>query len=154
VQLQVAGRLLWLRWRKPALAACIGLALACAVGWWWRWWMPGLGAEERATWSYCRLRQMAPRLGVAIRPSDTPSEFSATMRESLCQRKSRWGVFRSAIKLDVEQAETEVALLAETYEQVSYAPSPPESVVLRRVRSTSSQLGWRLLRLWALSALR
>jgi transglutaminase-like putative cysteine protease len=151
VRLQVAGRLLWLRWRNTALAVFIGLALACAVGWWWRWWMPGLGAEERAAWNYWRLRQMAPRLGVAIRPSDTPSEFSATMRESLSQRRSRWGMLRPAVKLDVEQAKVEVALLAETYEQASYAPSPPESALLRRVRSTSPHLGWRLLRLWALS---
>ena len=151
VRLQVEARLLWLRWRAWTLAVVVGLAVAWAGRRLWLWWLPGLSPEHRVAWSYARLREMAPRLGVAVHPWDTPAEFSLAMQRGLVNRTSRWARLRSIVQRDVKQAVAGVSLLTQAYERVSYAPGPPDSSLMQQARMEGQRLHWRLWKLRTLS---
>jgi len=153
VRLQVETRLIWLRYRWWALAG-VGLLLAATTGWrLWAWERrpTGLNAAERVVLSYDRLRRAAPRLGVAVRPCDTPAEFAAAMKRGLVRRRPCVAWLRAVVQGEVEQALGEVALVTSLYEQISYAPARPDPDLMRRVWREGRRLRRRLWRLRAIS---
>jgi transglutaminase-like putative cysteine protease len=152
VRFQVEARLTWLRWQRWVLAG-LGALVAAAAGWrLWRWWLPGLSAEQRIALGYARLREMAPRLGVAVHPSDTPAEFAAAMQQGLAGRRANWARLAGTVEGDMKQASTGVRLVTYAYERISYAPTLPDSALMRQAAGKGWRLGWRLWRLAALSA--
>jgi transglutaminase-like putative cysteine protease len=126
VRLQVEARLVWLRWR-------------------------GLSGEGRVALSYTRLRRMASRLGVSVRPCDTPAEFAAAMERELVRRRSHVAWLEAAMRREAEQTLTGVFLVVRVYEQICYAPNLPDPDLMHRVWQEGHHLRWRLWRLWALS---
>ena len=151
VRLQVEVRLVWLRWRWWALAGVGGLMV---VGAGWRVWcrrLTGLSGEERVALSYARLREMASHLGVPVRPWDTPAEFAATMERELMRRRPRGTWLRKVVRTEVEQTLAGAFLVTKVYEQVSYAPTPPDPALMQRIGQEGWRLRWRLWRLWAFS---
>ena len=151
VRLQVEARLVWLRWRWWALAG-VGVLLLAAAG--WRVWgrrPADLSGEERVALSYRRLRRTALRLGVSVRPCDTPTEFAAAMERELVRRRSHVVWLEAAMRRKAEQALTGVFLVTGVYEQVCYAPNLPDQDLMHRVWQEGRHLRWRLWRLWALS---
>jgi transglutaminase-like putative cysteine protease len=152
VRWQVEARLVWLRWRWWALAGVGGLMLV-VVGWraWGRW-PTGLSGEEWAALSYARLREMASHLGVPVHPWDTPAEFAAAMERELKHRRPRRTWLREAMQTEMEQTLAGVFLVTKVYEQLSYAPTPPDPVLMHRIGQEGWRLRWRLWRLWAFSA--
>ena len=151
VQMQVEGRLAWLRWRWWALAAVAGLVMVGA-GWQaWRRRLTGLSGEERVALSYARLRGMALRLGVPVRPWDTPAEFTAAVERELVRRRPRGTWLRKTVQTGIEQTLAGVFLVTKAYEQVSYAPTPPDPALVHRAWQGERRLRWRLWGLWALS---
>ena len=51
----------------------------------------------------------------------------------------------------IEQTLAGVFLVTEVYEQVSYAPTPPDPALIHRVWRERQRLRWRLRGLWVLS---
>jgi hypothetical protein len=152
VQMQVEARLGWLRWRWWALAGFVGLLIAGAG---WRAWqrrLTGLSEEERVALTYTRLRGMASRLGVPVHPSDTPAEFSAAVEQELTRRRPRGKWLEDVVRKGLRQTLAAVSLVTKVYEQVSYAPTPPDPVLMHRAWQEGQRLRWRLRRLWALSS--
>lgn len=96
---------------------------------------------------------MAPRLGVPLRPCDTPAEFAAAVERGLVRRRPRVTWLETAIRRDVELALDEISLLTRVYERVSYAPTLPALALMRQVWQEGHHLRRRLWRLRALSAL-
>lgn len=154
VRFQVEARLAWLRWQRWVLALLVALAAAAAGRRLWRWWLPGLSLEQRVALGYARLREMAPRLGVAVFPSDTPAEFAAAMQQGLAGRRANWARLAGTVDGDVRQALTGIRLVTHAYERVSYAPVVEDSTLMRQAAGRRWRLGWRLWRLWALSVAR
>jgi hypothetical protein len=152
VELQVEARLVWLRYRWWALA---GVGVLLLVAGWWVWGRrpAGLSGEERVALCYASLRGMGPRLGVPLRPCDTPAEFAAAVERGLVHRRPHVAWLETAMRRDVELALDEISLLTRVYERVSYAPSPPDPALMRRVWQGGHHLRQRLWRLWALSVL-
>lgn len=151
VQMQVEARLGWLRWRWWALAGFAGLVIV-GVGWRaWRRRPTGLSGEERVALTYTRLRGMAARLGVPVHPSDTPAEFAAATERELTRRRPRGKWLGEAVRTGVEQTLAGVSLVTKVYEQVSYAPAPPDPALMDRSWQEGQRLYWRLRGLWALS---
>jgi hypothetical protein len=151
VRTRVEARLIWLRWRWWALALVAGLVM---VGAGWRAWrrrLTGLSGEDRVALSYARLRGMALRLGVPVHPWDTPAEFAAATERELTRRRPRGKWLGEAMRKGIEQTLAGVFLVTEVYEQVSYAPTPPDRALMHRARRGERRLRWRLWRLWALS---
>jgi len=151
VQMQVEGRLAWLRWRWWALAAVAGLVI---VGAGWRAWrrrLTGLSGEEQVALSYARLRGMALRLGVPVHPWDTPAEFAAATERELMHRRPRGTWLGKAVRKGLQQALAGVFLVTKAYEKVSYAPTPPDPALMHRAWQEGRRLRWRLRRLWVLS---
>jgi len=151
VQMQVEARLAWLRWRWLALAGFAGLLIAGA-GWRaWRRRLTGLSREERVALTYARLRAMASRLGVPVHPWDTPAEFSAAVEQELTRRRPRGKWLEEAVRKRLQQTLAGVFLVTSVYEQVSYAPAPPDPALMHRSWQEGQRLHWRLRGLWALS---
>jgi transglutaminase-like putative cysteine protease len=153
VRLQVETRLIWLRWRWWALAGVGGLMV---VGAGWRAWrrrLTGLSGEEWVALSYARLREMASRLGVPVHPWDTPAEFTAAVERELVRRRPRGTWLRKPVRTEVERALAGVFLVTKVYEQVSYAPTPPDPALMHRIWQEGQRLRWRLWRLWAFSTI-
>ncbi|MDY7078108.1 MAG: transglutaminase domain-containing protein [Chloroflexota bacterium] len=153
VQLQVEARLIWLRWRWWVLA-CAGVLAVLGAGWWvWvRERRPAsLSGEEQVVLSYARLQRTAPRLGVPVRPSNTPAEFTAAMGQELARRRPHVAWLRAAVQREIEQALTGIYLVTGVYERVSYAPTLPDPDLMRQVWQEGHHLRRRLWRLWALS---
>jgi len=151
VRMRVEARLVWLRWRWWALAGSAGLVMV-GVGWRaWRRRLTGLSGEERVALSYARLRGMASRLGVPVQAWDTPAEFTAAMERELVRRRPRGKWLRETVRKGLQQTLAGVFLVTKVYEQVSYAPSPPDPALMHRAWREGRRLRWRLWRLWALS---
>jgi len=151
VRMRVEVRLIWLRWRWWALAGVGGLVMLGA-GWRaWRRRLTGLSGEEWVALSYARLREIASRLGVPVHPWDTPAEFAAVMEQELMRRRPRGTWLRKAVRTEVEQTLAGVSLVTKVYEQVSYAPTPPDPALMQRIGQEGRRLRWRLWRLWAVS---
>jgi transglutaminase-like putative cysteine protease len=153
VRWQVEARLVWLRWRWWALAGVAGLVL---VGAGWRAWrrrLTGLSGEEQVALSYARLREMASRLGMPVHPWDTPAEFTAAMERELVRRRPRMTWLRKTVRTGVDQTLAGVFLVTKVYEQVSYAPTPPDLALMHRIWQEGRRLRWRLWRLWAFSTI-
>jgi len=151
VRMRVEARLVWLRWRWWVLVVVAGLAVA-GVGWRaWRRRLTGLSEGERVTLSYARLRAMAARLGVPVHPWHTPAEFAAAAEQELTRRRPRATWLKGAVRTGVEQVLASIFLVTKVYEQVSYAPTPPDSALLHRAWQEGRRLRWRLWRLWAVS---
>ena len=151
VQMQVEARLVWLRWRWWALAGFAGLLIAEA-GWRaWRRRLTGLSGEERVALTYTRLRGMVSRLGVPVHPSDTPAEFSAAVEQELMRRRPRGKWLREAVRKGLQQTLAGVFLVTKVYEQVSYAPAPPDPALMHRAWQEGRRLRWRLRGLWMVS---
>ena len=126
------------------------------VGAGWRAWgrrLTGLSGEEWVALSYVRLREMASRLGVPVHPWDTPAEFTAAMEQELVRRRPRGTWLRKAVRTEVEGAMAGVFLVTKVYEQVSYAPTPPDPALMHRIWQEGRRLRWRLWRLWAFSTI-
>ncbi len=124
------------------------------IGAGWRAWgrrLTGLSGEERVALSYARLREMASRLGVPVHLWDTPAEFAAAMERELVRRRPRGTWLRKAVRTEVEEALAGVFLVTKVYEQVSYAPTPPDPALMQRIGQEGRRLRWRLWRLWAFS---
>ncbi len=151
VQMQVEARLAWLRWRWWALTVIAGLVMV-GVGWRaWRRRLTGLSGEERVALSYARLQRMASRLGVPVHPWDTPAEFTTAMEQELGRRHPHGAWLRQAVRTGVEQTLAGAFLVTKAYEQVSYAPAPPDPALVHRAWQEGRRLRWRLWGLWALS---
>ena len=151
VRLSVEARLVWLRWRWWALAG-VGMLLVVGAGWQvWGRRPAGLNGKERVALSYARLRGMAPRLGVPVRPCDTPAEFAAAVEWGLAHRRPHVAWLETAMWREVEQALDEISLLTRVYERVSYAPTLPAPALMHRVWQEGHHLRRRLWRLRALS---
>ena len=102
-------------------------------------------------WTYTRLRGMAARLGVPVHPWDTPAEFAAATEWELTRRHPRATWLRQAVRTGIVQTLTGVFLVTKAYEQVSYAPTPPDPALMHRAWQEGRRLRWRLRGLWALS---
>ncbi len=151
VQMQVEARLVWLRWRWWALAVVMVLVM---VGAGWRAWrrrLTGLSGEERVALTYIRLQALASRLGVPVHPWDTPAEFTAAVEQELTRRRPRGTWLGKAVRAGVEQALAGIVLVTRVYEQVSYAPAPPDPALMHRAWQEEWRLQWRLWGLWVLS---
>lgn len=151
VRFQVEARLAWLRWQRWVLAGIVALALAVAGQWLWRALLIGWSVEERVAWSYATLTGMAPRLGVAVHPSDTPAEFAMAMRRGLVGRRSRWARLAKVVQQEVVQILAGVSLVTQVYERLSYAATPPDSALMGQAWRKGRHLRWRLWRLLVFS---
>ncbi|MDY7042506.1 MAG: hypothetical protein SVX38_16765, partial [Chloroflexota bacterium] len=58
---------------------------------------------------------------------------------------------KSAVSRDVAQALAGVSLVTQVFEQISYAPTPPDHALMHEVRREGRRLRWRLWRLRTLS---
>lgn len=152
VRLQVESRVAWLRWRGRLAGIGAVLAVLVVSRWVWRGLMLGLSAEARVSLAYVRLRSIAPRLRVAVAPSDTPAEFAAAMQRGLVGRRARWPRGAQVLQREVEQALEAVRLVTWVYELLSYAPTAPDLTLVRNVWRSEPWLRWRLWRVWALSS--
>ena len=151
VRMQVEARLIWLRWRWWALVVVAGLAMVRA-GWRaWRRRLTSLSGEEQVALAYTRLRGMASRLGVPVHPWDTPAEFTTTVERELVRRRPRGTWLGQAVRTGIEQALGGIILVTKVYEQVSYAPTPPDPALMHRAWQEGRHLRWRMRELWALS---
>jgi len=152
VRLSVETRLVWLRYRWWALS---GVGMLLLVAGWWVWGRRtiGLSGEERVALCYANLRGMGLRLGVPLRPCDTPAEFATAVGWGLTHRCPRVAWLETAMRRDVELALDEISLLTRVYERVSYAPTLPDPDLMRRAWQGGHRLRQRLWRLWALSVL-
>ena len=138
--------------KKPlVMGVVLGLVMAGA-GWRaWRRRVIGLSREEQVALSYARLRGMASRLGVPVHPWDTPAEFAAATERELMCRRPRGAWLGEAVRKGLQQALAAVFLVTKVYEQVSYAPTPPDRALMHRAWQEGRRLPWRLRGLWALS---
>jgi len=151
VRLRVEARLVWLRYWWWALVG-VGLLLVVGAGWQVRRRRPaGLSGGERVALSYAWLQGVASRLGVPVRPCDTPAEFAAAVERGLVGRRPRVAWLGAAVQRETEQALARVFLVVSVYERVSYAPILPDPDLMHRVWQEGRHLRWRLWRLWALS---
>jgi hypothetical protein len=140
VRMRVEARLAWLRWRWWVLAGVVGLML---IGAGWRAWgrrLTGLSGQERVALSYARLREMASHLGVPVYLWDTPAEFAAAMERELIRRRPRGTWLRKVMQAEVEKTLAGVFLVTKVYEQVSYAPTPPDLALMQRIAQEGGRL--------------
>ncbi len=151
VRMQVEARLAWLRWRWWVLVLVVGLVMVGAGSRAWRRRLTGLREEERVALSYARLRAMASRLGVPVHPWDTPAEFAAVAERELTRRRPRGKWLEEAVRKGLQQTLAGVFLVTKVYEQVSYAPTPPDPSLVHRAWQERRRLPWRLRGLWVLS---
>jgi hypothetical protein len=102
--------------------------------------------------TYTRLRGMASRLEVPVHPSDTPAEFTTAVEQELTCRRPRGKWLKEAVRTRIEQSLAGVFLVTKVYEQVSYAPTPPDPALMHRAWQEGRRLQWRLRGLWVVSS--
>lgn len=134
--------------RVTALAwAAVGLALLAAAAASWavrrERQMAALPAGELIPLLYEDLRQRAARLGVVVRPSDTPDEFVAAFGRAVERHAADAGRWRARL----QAARPAAALIAQAYRAASYGPLKPGAAEARQALAA-----WRALRpVWILS---
>jgi len=148
---QVEMRVLWIHRKLELLMGAAALVGLSALAWWWNRATLGRDVRQRAIVGYLWMRELAPRIGVDVLPSDTPAELAAAILERLRMQSPRWKWAAATVEREVAAAAGEVPLVADTYERLSYAPTPPEGESLRQVAQAGRRLRSRMWRIWLLS---
>lgn len=87
---------------------------------------------------------MTLRLGVPVHPWDTPAEFAAVTERERTRRHPRATWLKEAVRTGIKQSRAAVSLVTKVYEQVSYAPTPPDPALVHRAWQEGWSLRWRL----------
>jgi hypothetical protein len=98
------------------------------------------------------MERESPPHPVTIRPRSRMLVALAVERE-LVRRRPRGTWLRKPVRTEVEGALAGVFLVTKVYEQVSYAPTPPDPALMHRIWQEGQSLRWRLWRLWVFSTI-
>jgi transglutaminase-like putative cysteine protease len=105
-----------------------------------RWTLLAMASDRMFARVYRRLRKSAERLGVRIKDTDTPLEFSDLLTAYL-SRNTTNKLFSRLLDSTPENA----ALIISACNQAAYAASYPGKDAVRRVISAWGQLRWQLI---------
>jgi transglutaminase-like putative cysteine protease len=87
-----------------------------------------LSAVQGIALCYEEMSHMGDRLGLARRPSDTPSEYATLLATAVRARKARWPWSPKKLEPVLEEAGQEIRSLSQMYEVASYGQlSMPEA---------------------------
>ncbi|UCC64134.1 MAG: transglutaminase domain-containing protein [Anaerolineae bacterium] len=129
VGLLLGGLVLWQAWRRwPRLASMSSPALMAVI--------------------YGRLARQGARLGVPMRPSDTPGEYGSRLAAGIARRveRPRWG--RGTLAGQAQDATADLATLEQLYLRATYSRHRLTEDTRRAALSAWRRLSSRLWLIW------
>lgn len=136
-------------WRSVAIAGGLAIWLAfLAISAWRHWRRARMTPADYVGHFWERLIRYGVRLGVMLRPTQTPVEYAQAFNGRLQERALDTAHWAERIAREIRLARRDVNFLTEAYIRARYSPHPLTEEDKYRVTRTWRQLRRRLLFLW------